>query len=305
MEELKAALHGATVRVVYIAKHGSGGNDDEGAIAHSLTRLGCEVVKLQEATAHSHMVPECDFVLFHKWTNFHAIVQLSRRCKLVFWYFDLVQDRDNSNFKRSRSRRQWMQAVVPHVHAGFCTDGDWVAQDGTGKLKVLRQGADERYIGHGTPQHRQNLLLFTGTRYAGDARASFVLYMEQKYGLQFKHINSGLHGRQLADAIASSKIVLAPDAPVTHNYWSNRVYLSLGFGAFMLHPRCHDLLSDYKEWQEIACYSDRSELHQLVEWYTTRPDLRMEIAEAGYARTIKEHLYTHRVARLLECLKPS
>lgn len=229
------------------------------------------------------------------------------KCPKVFWWFDLINFPDPTIARRCRARRLWMKTVLPHVDLGFVTDGTWQAGNGGGKLIWLPQGADGRIVGRGFSTRPPALtpvpILFTGIRDGGIGRASFVDEMQARYGGDFRHVNSGVYRRALADLIASSEIVVAPDAPVSGRYWSNRVYNALGFGAFLLHPYCGGLASQYEDRREIVYYRSRGELHELIAYYRQRPEERRAIADAGLARTLREHTYEHRVASLIQTVR--
>ena len=284
------------MRIGYIANHGCGGNDDEGAIAHALRELGHDVQPLRESRASQARNLRCDVVLFHKW-------EIPERLHVpsVFWYFDLVDFPDPSLAGRNKTRLKWMRNVLPRVDIGFCTDGDWVNADTTGKLVYLPQGADERVVGRASADvaHR---VLFTGIRAGGGrGRVSFVDEMAAKYGNSFYHVSKGVHGRAMAELIAQSHVVVAPDSPVTDRYWSNRVFNVLGFGGFLMHPHCKGLTEFYEDGKELLMYRSREELHKLIE--SASPAQAEAVARAGLERTMREHLYRHRCEKMVQIIK--
>lgn len=292
------------MKILYIAKHGQlNSNDDEGAIEFALSSLGHQVECLHEhkAAAFAHKT-FADVCLFHKWYDPKALARLNM--PRVFWYFDLVDYPDPTLRKRCQNRMAWMRDIVPLVDLGFCTDGDWVARDETGKLSWLPQGADSRVIGRGVPTAFGADILFTGIRGGGGAgRVSFVDGMLQRYPDRFTHVAGGMHGKDLRDLIASTNIVVAPDAPVTARYWSNRVYNAIGFGAFMMHPWCLDLTRHYTNGEEIVYYTSRQDLHNKIEYFSHEPRFRRIIADNGLERTQKEHTYGHRCKQLVETIR--
>ena len=300
------------MRIIYIARFDAGGNEDENAIAHALTQLGHDVQCIRESMGHNaYRLLPASFVLFHKWSDLKSLRRLP--IPKVLFYFDLVDWPDPTLEARCAARRKWMEETLPHVDLGFLSDGDWVARDTTGKLVWLPQGADERTAGFGANSGHCTLcnaswagtdLLFTGiSGGGGQDRISFVEEMKSRYGRQFTHIPSGIHGRALADAIAHARIVVAPDSPVSDKYWSNRVYLMLGLGAFLLHPYCERLAQHYQDGREIIFYRSREHLHALIDYYLPKPELRQEIAAAGLRRTLREHTYTHRVRALVQTVQ--
>lgn len=306
------------MKILYVAKHGSGDNDDEGAIGYALEQLGHEVTRVHEIRKHRteplRDTGRFDFCLFHKWATVSEIAEL--RCPAAFWYFDMIRpiDGDVTLAARSESRVRWMTDVLalPNVVAGFCTDGDWVdwgndrAVMWKGKLRWLMQGADERYVGFGTPDpdYSGPEILFTGMINHGKRRADHVAHLRERYGDRFGVLGDGgpkyrRHGRALADVFASTSVVVAPDGPNTDRYWSNRVYLSLGLGAYLLHPRCEGLLSHYRP-EELTYYDSWAHLDHLIDYALGLPsEFRRMTAKRGLERTRESNLYRHRCEELI------
>lgn len=291
------------LRIVYVAKHDQPNSaDDEGAITHTLTELGHRVERVREVKGRLGFRLPADLLLFHKWHDPDGIDKY--HCPKIFWYFDLVAYPDYSLHERCKTRINWMLDVTPHVDIGFCTDGDWVANDPSGKLVWLPQGADGRIVGVGRRREKLDTsILFTGVKRGGEARSSFVVDMEANYGSLFRHIQQGAYREELADLIASSKIVVAPDGPVTSRYWSNRVYNTLGFGGFLLHPYCELLAEQYKDGEHLVYYRSRVELYDKIRYYWDKPKERNRIAQAGLAHTKRFHLYKHRCEQLIRTVK--
>lgn len=308
LENLDSLENSKSLTIGYIAKHDSGGNDDEGAITHALEQLGHTVHRLRESKGRAvHKLPPLDLVLFHKWDE--TDVMRTIRYPKVFWYFDLVDWPDPSLSSRNSTRINWMKKIMDVADLGFCTDGDWVDKKNSNRLIYLPQGADERVAGYGTPPDPGDELpppiLFTGIRAGGGRdRVSFVDEMTVNYRQAFNHVSSGVYREELRDLIARSKIVLAPKSPVSDRYWSNRVYNALGFGAFMLHPYSYGLSQQYKDGQEIIFYHSMLELHNHLKFYISADEERQRIADNAIVRTLQEHTYRHRCYYLVEaCIR--
>ena len=73
---------------------------------------------------------------------------------------------------------------------------------------------------------------------------------KKKYEDLFHHVER-TYREKLRERIGTHSMMVAPDAPVTDRYWSNRVFMAMGFGAFMLHPYCAKLAEMYKDGEEI------------------------------------------------------
>ncbi len=294
------------MKILYLARHDQmNSSDDEGAIAHALELLGHTVIKIHESHGRRVVLKvKADLCLFHKFSEVDTLVRL--KMPKVFYYFDLVQYPDETLEPRNRNRRDWMARVIPHVNLGFLTDGDWVAKDTSGKLVWLNQGVDVRVTGPGaspTMPRGQEPLLFTGiVKGAGEERNKFVQTIKKEWP-SIRCVERGLYQRNLADAIASTQIVLAPSGPATDHYWSNRVYNVLGFQGFLLHPYCAGLAKQYLDGHDLLFYQNHDDLHDKIEWYLERPEACQKIARAGYIRTMAAHTYVHRCSRLLEIVK--
>ena len=50
-------------------------------------------------------------------------------------------------------------------------------------------------------------------------------------------------------------------------------------------------------------FTDERDLLEKIRYYLHHPRERIEIALAGQRRTLSEHLYSHRIGRLVEMLK--
>lgn len=316
---------------MYVGRHDGADNDDEGAIAHALRALGHDVLCKDEVRDPPKLADVMrygpDFLLTNKWSDLRTLRAMP--CPKVFWFFDLVKSDDWALQARSVERERWVTDVTAVCDLGFLTDGVWVAADTTGRLTWLTQGADERVAGPwGLKPNLETVypgedrapappaawapnwtgdILFTGSVIHGGVRASFVDEMRATYGDRFLAFGNKsrdrVHGRRLAELMAAAKVVVAPDGPVTHNYWSNRVYLTLGFGGFLVHPWCERLgAQGYEQGTHLFYYRDRPHLHAMIRDLLNDDhwrDRRSVIAARGYRLTAERHTYRHRCADLV------
>jgi hypothetical protein len=308
------------MKILYVAKHDGQDNDDEGAISYAMRVLGHTVYEVPEKSAASWMSchsVDVDLVLFHKWPELERQGPRLfpntryRDAPRVFWYFDLVDSKDPTLMARAAYRVRWMNTITPLCLLGFCTDGDWVKRDRTGKLRLNMQGADERYAGIGNQQtNLYHPILFTGMVRHGQDREFHIKELKELYGEAFCVFGDAgprqrLHGHALRDLLCSADVVLAPDGPQSDLYWSNRVYLTLGFGGFLLHPWCDGLTQQYTPGRELIMYEDHTQCRNLIDHYRDPDNAaeRKKIALAGHQKTLSQHLYRHRVSQLLATVK--
>ena len=275
------------LRVLYIANHGNIGSDDtEGHITRSLTKLGCEVTTLHERDAKTAPELETDLVLFHKWYDLDTLNKI--KAPKAFWYFDKIDWND---------RPKWFAQVVPLVDIGFLTDRTWLNANPNHKLHVLRQGIGYDNDLRGQKDVRYAAQVgFTGSVYGG--REEFVDLLKTTYGRDFKVFNQHFN-RALYNVCASVPVIVAPRYPSDDHYWSSRVYMVLGSGGFLLHPRCRELELEYSS-DELVMYEGYPDLVDKIDYYLKHPEERIIIQEAGYQKTITSYSYTERCRSLLQ-----
>lgn len=288
------------MRILYIAKHGCGGNDDEGAIEYAMKQLGHDVMSVRECDARSidlaHV--KADFALCHHWHDEVSLRQI--RMPRVFWCFDRINDPDPSLEPRNRTRMAWARGMAKACDLGFLTDGDWVASEG-GKLHWLMQGADERIIGPGAANDfAHDILIPASIANGGDRRRRFISDFKERWGPAVHVVHKGVHGREMANLVAASKIVIAPMHPASDRYWSNRVYQITGFAGFLLHPYCGEL---HLRGPAVSMYGDEKHLDELISVYLRDKDGRDVRRIASHASVRENHLYRHRVAELVRIVQ--
>lgn len=287
------------MNILYIAKHDSGGNDDEGAITHALTLLGHNVERLRENRGHIAYKVKCDFALFHHWQSFDLIDRI--KIPKVCWCFDLIDwPNDPTLEPRNRKRRAWAAAMAQACDLFFLTDGDWASRGG--KHVWLPQGFDER-LQHAPPCERDIDILFTGISAGGGIqRESFVSELRERWGDKFHHVTKGAYRERLAELVSRAKVVVCPDAPVTDRYWSNRVWNAAGLGANVIHAKCqglHDVLP------LVFQYASRGDLHSKLEWMLTPKHKTYidNLARLTRQDVLANHTYRHRCETLVNTVK--
>jgi len=297
------------LRIVYIGRHGQVGssNDDEGAVAYALRQLGHEVVCVPEQPARKVFDgPPADLCLFNKWSDWEAIRQI--QCPKVFWYWDLVDyPKDPSLARRCAQRRSWMQQATAIADLGFCTDGDWVAKDTTGKLHWLMQGFDERLQPAERTTEDIDILLPCSVIKCGEGRARFVAAMKERWGPRVHHVEGGVHGKRLAELVARSKVVVCPDEPHGARYWSNRLYLMSGLGGVIVHPLCVGFWPMSPDAlfavQGVSYYIPGSNIRDDIAHLLEYHDARIEGGQIARKDVLAHHLYRHRCEQLIQTVR--
>lgn len=288
------------MKIAYIANHRGLANDDEGSIAHAFRLLGHEVVCIQEHKDYDgyDLTVGCDFALIHHHQkSLKSLVRV--KCPLVFWFFDLIE--------HPRDRKvhiEYLTEISKKSLVGFTTDGYGPAN--FPNVYQLMQGADVRIAGKISHDKQPIDILFAGSYKWSIERREQLKRLRQKYESQFVCFNRQelyRYREDLQRIISNTRIVIAPEYPTRDDYWSNRVYVVLGFGGFLLHPYCRDLAKQYKDGREIVFYRNSQDCLDKIDCYLDQEKVRKDISTNALIRTLWEHTYIHRVKTLLDIVR--
>ncbi len=75
------------------------------------------------------------------------------------------------------------------------------------------------------------------------------------------------------------------------------------YGGFMLTYWTPELSSCFEIGEECDAFRDESELLEKIHYYIDNPEKRRDIAMAGQKRTLRDHLYSHRINSLVHILQ--
>ena len=242
-----------------------------------------DVIKVKESTFEN--IEDADMVLFHKLNIPNAdkvIADLRKRGILtVCWIFDLYHGLP----WRSLDEEQFKADIV------FSTGG------AGGKL--LRQGihGPENVMLEGKKEYD---IVFVGG--SNPKRAKLLNWLQNQYGDRFHHCGDKkqIRGTELNELFAKTKIVIGDSVPYP-NYWSNRIYETLGRGGFLLHPRVKGLDEEFTPFKHYVPYRKNKDLKEVIDYYLTHDEERERIQKAGFEQS-KKYTYEIRVKQLLnEC----
>lgn len=123
----------------------------------------------------------------------------------------------------------------------------------------------------------------------------------RKYG----HPQRLVREADLNQLYANAKIVIGDSLNVGFNhpnYWSDRVYETIGRGGFMIHPRISGLEKDFEDGKEIVFYdyNNFGQLGALIQHYLDNPSEREKIRKAGFERAKRDHTYLNRMKEMLD-----
>ncbi len=149
-------------------------------------------------------------------------------------------------------------------------------------------------------------------------RDRFVIFLKRRLGQQFEIIGNGWD--------AAYGLQARPQIPTVDEYFRHfrETAINLNFvngnaetglnmrhfeitaaGGFMLCFAQPELADSFEIGHECAVFTSESDLLAKIDYYLARPDERARIALAGQKRTLSQHLYSHRLQKLLTTIAPN
>ncbi len=120
----------------------------------------------------------------------------------------------------------------------------------------------------------------------------------RSYGHKF------IWGEEYAKVAKLSKIFLAFDAaPYIYKSMSDRMYMTVGCGAFYMCEYVNGIEEILEPGKEIVTFQSEQEMIDMIKYYLENDGLRMRIADAGRKRVLREHTYEIRTRQMLEILE--
>lgn len=287
------------MKILYLGNFHPFATSTEKLILKSLKELGHEVITIDEGDVNPERIFKeakdynVDLFLFHKGTRWgmslEQMMELLYRltCKTAFWYFDPITG--------IPEREMFMYALLPYVDMAFLTNGTWIRQHDYKNTRWLLQGCDVRPKGKFRKEYECDIA-FTGSVYGN--RDIFIEGLKKKYGERFK-VFQNVYGDDFYDLCQSTKILISPKFPATDYFWSNRIYMTLGAGGFLIHPYCLGLKDEFTAGVHYEDYKTQEELYTKIDYYLEHEEERKKIADAGYDKCTKDYSYTERVKKLL------
>lgn len=111
-------------------------------------------------------------------------------------------------------------------------------------------------------------------------------------------------GLEMYRTLARSRVTLNRHINVAENNANNmRLYEATGVGAMLLTDHKDNLHELFDMGSEVVTYSSKEEAAEMIRYYSDHPSEADAIAQAGQARTLREHTYALRMQELVPRLK--
>jgi spore maturation protein CgeB len=114
-------------------------------------------------------------------------------------------------------------------------------------------------------------------------------------------MNTSVWGMDMYGVLARSKITINVHAEVASGLAGNmRMFEATGMGTLLITEDAPNIRELYEPGTEVITYKSTENLVELINYYIDRPQERESIAQAGQARTLKDHSTAQRSKELIE-----
>ena len=289
--------------------------------ANTLESMGHTVLRMQETEAKSEDIYQkamsSDMFIWihtHGWktpgkhTMESVLKSLKQKGIITMTYhldlwFGLQRQKDLNTYP-----------VYKHIGHFFTVDSqmaDWFNNNTAVKGHYLPAGVyhKECYI---EPAKLKNDVIFVGSKkyhQEWQYRPQLINWLSDTYKNKFSHYGNGgiksLRGSELNTLYASSKIVVGDTLCIGFkypDYWSDRVYETMGRGGFIIHPYVSGMEKEFEDKKHLVFYEygNFKQLKELIDYYMEHDEERETIRKAGHELVKENYTYKNRWEYILK-----
>lgn len=277
---------------------------DEESIARGLESAGAEVVRISDREPYQNILTlikreKPDVVLGAKyqfdgaWKLFEEMRDM--HIPTASWTFDLII---------GHPPREVEIDTFPFFNANLVlmTDGgheEEYQKHGIQKHS-LRQGIPDEFCYKAEAEPKYDII-FVGTENPTfPYRQDMLEYLKKTYGERMtwfgRRDTNDVRGHDLNTLIAETKIVIGDSMYAPREYWSNRIYETIGRGGFIIHPMIDGLEKEFEPYKEFLPYAwgDYEGLKTKIDYFLSHDKERRAIADAGFERVKREYKMSDR-----------
>ena len=292
--------------------------------AKTLESMGHTVIRLQETEATSEEVLELskksDLLIWihtHGWNTpgrygmdqvLHTLANY--KIPTMTYHLDLW-------FGLNRQKDLSSHPVYKYIGHFFTVDkkmADWFNKKTNVKGHYLPAGVyDKECIFKEVSMKRD--IVFVGSKIyhkEWQYRPKLINWLQDTYGTRFEHYGSGgksnIRGISLNKLYWTSKIVVGDTLCINFkypDYWSDRVYETLGRGGFLIHPYISGMEREFENKKHLVFYEygNFEQLKELIDYYIEHDEEREAIRKAGHELVKENYTYKDRWEHILKVLK--
>jgi hypothetical protein len=213
----------------------------------------------------------------------------------IAWYFDWIRG-------YAQREQQYLEAVKP-FDLTISTDG-WIDMyEKAGIPRIWLPHACDPRTYHPLTKTPGVAVGFIGHVYTQERRA-LLDGLRRRYDFRHYGNREECWGPKYSQVCNSVEIMVGDncrnDIP---GYWSDRLYLSLGSGAFLMYPRVPGIEKYFEDGKHLVLFDNPQDLNNKIDYYLTVPEERVRIARAGAEEVAERHSWTIRIKEFEQILK--
>lgn len=296
----------------------------ESHVAEAFESCGVEVARIQEGMKASWVPPLADGADVFLWTKTPSLAKQSGSLEEQAKMLDDIKSRGILTTAYHLDR-YWDVGRESEIGSHPWWSSDIVfSADGGNQERFEAAGVNHRFlpaamraseVGPGTHQQRyisDVAFVGSGAGYHREWpwRQQLLRGLQVRYRRRFVHWPKGprkiVRGRDLNDLYATARVVVGDSifAGRCANYWSDRIYETVGRAGALVHPRIEGLSDHFTEGEHFLGYDagDLGSVYAAVEELLNDEGLRMKLKDHGPPHVAAHHTYDFRVREFLDSL---
>lgn len=289
--------------------------------AKTLEGLGYQVVRMQETETNTvdifREAMQSDLFIWihtHGWKNQGALTMQDVLVQLKAAGIPTMTYHLDLWLGISREADLTKHTVYQDIGHFFTVDSKmakWFDRNTSVKGHYLPAGVYDKEATY-TPTNLVNDVIFVGSKgYHPEwpYRPELINWLDDTYHQRFKHYGNGglpsIRGQELNNLYASTKVVVGDTLCMKFtypDYWSDRIYETIGRGGFLIHPYISGLEREFEDKKHVVFYEygNLNQLKELIDYYLEHDDEREAIRLAGHELVKKNYTYANRWKSILE-----
>jgi hypothetical protein len=214
----------------------------------------------------------------------------------------------------SRQRDLRRKPVYQHIDHFFTVDrkmAEWFNTRTNVKGHYVPAGVYDKECVY-TPTTPKEDVIFVGSKTYHPEwpyRPKLINFLSKTYGTRFNlYGREGLgivRGQDLNNLYASTKVVVGDTLCPNFNYpdyWSDRIYETIGRGGFLIHPYINGLEKEFEDKKHVVFYeyNNLNQLQELINYYLEHDAEREEIRRSGHELVKNNYTYKNRWEAILK-----
>ena len=289
--------------------------------AKSLESLGHKVIRMQETEATSEDILakaiQSDLFIWihtHGWKtpgslDMEQVLDTLKEKNIITMTYHL-----DLWFGLQRQKDLEIMPVYKKIGHFFTVDSQmakWFNEQTNVKGHYLPAGVYKEECLYEETTLKRNVIFVGSKRYHSEwqYRTKLVDWLERKYGNRFEHYGNGgiknVRGIDLNRLYWSTKVVVGDTLCLNFNYpdyWSDRIYETLGRGGFLIHPYIPGIEKEFVDKKHVVFYEygNFQQLKELIDYYLINDEERETIRKAGHELVKNNYTYSHRWQTILK-----